>query len=73
MTNTQRKVRIEDTTFKVIKGGRNRKKPVERALGALLLVAGTVVLLCERDATALIFMGMIAAPMIFSKNSVMIK
>ena len=73
MTNLQRKAEIEITTFEVIEGGRLRKKPIERFLGAALLLSGIAVMFTEKDATALLFVSMIALPMIFSKKSVIIK
>lgn len=74
MTNLQRKPQTENNAaFKVIKGGKNRKKPIERALGALLLGAGTAVLLLDGDATALLFVSFFSLPMIFSKKSVLVK
>ena len=73
MTNLQRKQQIDNGNFKVIEGGRNRKKPVERLLGLALLAAGGLVLLLDGDATALVFMGFFALPMVFGRKSVMLK
>ena len=73
MTNLQRKAEIETTTFKVIEGGRLRKKPIERLLGLALVAAGIAVTVADKDATALIFVSFIALPMIFSKKSVILK
>ena len=73
MTNLQRKQQIDNRNFKVIEGGRGRKKPVERLLGLALLVIGSLVLLLDGDATALVFTGFFALPMIFGKKSVIIK
>ncbi len=72
MTNAQRKPQIENRNFKVIEGGKSRKKPVERLLGLALLVAGGLVLLLDKDATALVFVSFFALPMIFGKKSVII-
>ena len=73
MTNLQRKPEIDNRNFKVIEGGKNRKKPMERLLGLAVLVAGGLVLLIDGDATALVFMGFFALPMIFGRKSVMLK
>ena len=73
MTNLQRKAEIDNTTFKVIEGGRLRKKPIERLLGLSLVLAGIAVTVTDGDATALIFVSLIALPMIFGKKSVIIK
>ena len=73
MTNLQRKAEIDNTTFEVIEGGRLRKKPIERLLGLALIVAGIAVTFTDKDATALLFVSLIALPMIFSKKSVIIK
>lgn len=73
MTNLQRKPQIDNRNFKVIEGGKNRKKPVERLLGLALLVAGGLVMLIDGDATALVLVGFFALPMLFGKKSVMLK
>ncbi len=73
MTNLQTKPQINNKNFKVIEGGKNRKKPLERLLGVALLVASGLVLLLDGDATALVFISFFALPMIFGKKSVIIK
>lgn len=73
MTNTQRKIETDSTAFKVISGGKKRKKRRERMLGAVLLSVGTAFLIMEGDATLLFFLSFIALPMIFSKSNVTVK
>ena len=73
MTNLQRKPQIDSTSFKVIEGGKNRKKTIERLLGIALLGTGTAVLLLDGDATALLFVSFFSLPMIFAKKSVLVK
>ena len=73
MTNLQRKPQIDNRNFEVIEGGKNRKKPIERLLGAAVLLTGGLVLLLDGDATALLFVSFFALPMIFAKKSVLLK